>query len=109
MVIERLLLEQEIQRRIEFVVEAVGVMDMATFKAQLALEVLDVITNPPSIPPGVHIHHIDRNRQHNCPENLMLLDAPIHNYITQTDKRLRREHEHTSMMAQLRAAGSGGA
>jgi hypothetical protein len=30
------------------------------------------------IPRGFEVHHIDRDRSHNCPENLMLLAAPIH-------------------------------
>jgi hypothetical protein len=34
------------------------------------------------LPKGMTVEHIDHNRQHNCPENLMLLDSRIHDYIS---------------------------
>lgn len=34
------------------------------------------------IPKRLHVHHVDHDRAHNCPGNLMLLDTAIHNRIS---------------------------
>lgn len=33
----------------------------------------------PGIPPGFTVEHVDHNRQHNCLQNLLLLESSIHN------------------------------
>lgn len=35
-----------------------------------------------NLPPGMTVEHLDHNRQHNCRENLMLLDKRIHDAIS---------------------------
>ena len=35
-----------------------------------------------NLPAGFIVEHLDHNRQHNCIENLMLLDKRIHDAIT---------------------------
>lgn len=34
------------------------------------------------IPEGMTVEHLDHDRQHNCRQNLMLLDKAIHDYIS---------------------------
>jgi len=46
--------------------------------------------NGDGLPSGFHVHHIDGRRAHNCPQNLMLLDATIHDYLTLEGIRRRR-------------------
>jgi len=46
--------------------------------------------NGDGLPAGFHVHHIDQRRAHNCPQNLMLLDAAIHDYLTLEGIRRRR-------------------
>jgi hypothetical protein len=45
------------------------------------------------LPAGFTVDHLDHRRQHNCPENLMLLDKRIHDALSlahaQTVKELR--------------------
>lgn len=103
MVVEKMMLEWAIARKIDNVTEQWGEMS----GAGLAAEIMDVVTKPPTIPPGVHIHHINGDRTHNCACNLMLLDAPIHRAITQAAVRARREADTADVMAKLRAAGAG--
>jgi hypothetical protein len=43
------------------------------------------------IPPGMTVEHLDHRRAHNCWQNLMLLDARIHNYISWDSIRARDE------------------
>lgn len=66
------------------------------------LAIMELIQNPPRIAPGVQVHHIDFDRQHNCPQNLMLLDGPLHRAITTGHRRFRRRHEENEMYAALR-------
>lgn len=37
---------------------------------------------PAKIPEGFTVEHLDHRRQHNCPENLLLLDKRIHDAIS---------------------------
>ena len=37
---------------------------------------------PAKIPERFHVEHLDHRRKHNCPENLILLEAAIHNHIS---------------------------
>ncbi len=46
----------------------------------------------PTLPEGFTVEHCDHHRQHNCPENLMLLDKRIHDWIS-------LEHSHTMLNA----------
>lgn len=39
-------------------------------------------------PDNVHVHHMDGCRQHNCRQNLLILDAALHDARTQ--KRVRQ-------------------
>ncbi len=36
----------------------------------------------PGLPEGFTVEHIDHNKQHNCPGNLLLLESVIHNHIS---------------------------
>lgn len=39
--------------------------------------------NPKSgLPDGFHVDHVDHRRRHNCLENLLLLDARIHDHLS---------------------------
>lgn len=102
-VIEQLMLEQAIAARINQQNDMWGELG----GEGLAVEIMDVITHPPTIPPTMHVHHIDSNRQHNCPCNLMLLDAALHRAITIANKRMRARREQAGVFAKLRAAGGG--
>jgi hypothetical protein len=44
------------------------------------------------IPDGMHVHHCDHNRRHNCEGNLMLLDSAIHNWISLAHRRYLLDH-----------------
>lgn len=72
----------------------------------IAREVMALLSNPPRIAPGLQVHHIDFDRQHNCPSNLMLLDGPLHRAITTAHRRFVRRHAENQMMSRLRDAGA---
>ena len=40
------------------------------------------LLNGDGLPEGFHVHHIDGRRAHNCPQNLMLLEAVIHDHLS---------------------------
>jgi len=115
-VIEQLLLEQKLIEVITAVANG-SIPDDPWIQTQsiyntpglvervVAREVMSVVANPPSIPAGMHIHHIDHHRDNNCPCNLMLLDAAIHRAITVAHTKLLRRVERESMMAKLRGEG----
>jgi len=77
----------------------------ASIEFLIAREVMALVNNPPRIAPGIQVHHIDYNRQHNCPQNLMLLDAVLHRALTIAHRRYVRRHNEDQMMSRLRAAG----
>jgi hypothetical protein len=33
------------------------------------------------LPDGLEVHHVDFDKRHNCPENLMLLDPVLHKFV----------------------------
>ncbi len=43
------------------------------------------------LPEGFTVEHLDHNRRHNCPENLMLLDKRIHDWISSEHGRMMQE------------------
>lgn len=92
MVIESLMLEQAI----------IGILKSVRPPKEQAIEIMSAVLHPPEIPPDVHIHHCDRDRQHNCPGNLMLLDAAIHRAITADHRRFLRRQQVSGMMARFR-------
>jgi len=47
------------------------------------------------LPPGFTVDHLDHNRSHNCPENLMLLDKRIHDHLSAV---------HHATLTELRAS-----
>lgn len=70
----------------------------------IAREVLHLVNHPPRIAPGLQVHHMDFNRQNNCPQNLMLLDGPLHRAITTAHRRYLRRVDNNQMMERLRGA-----
>lgn len=40
--------------------------------------------------PGLEVHHLDFNRRHNCPANLMLLDEAINKALGRATNLIRR-------------------
>lgn len=46
--------------------------------------------HPGRIPDGMHVHHQDWNKRHNCQGNLLLLDSAIHNWLSNRQKEIRR-------------------
>jgi hypothetical protein len=44
----------------------------------------------PTLPDGMTVEHIDHRRQHNCRQNLMLLDKRIHDAISLDHGNMRR-------------------
>ena len=53
------------------------------------------------IPAGMHVHHCDGGRRHNCQGNLMLLQECIHNAISRAHRAYLLEHweEYVEMIA----------
>jgi hypothetical protein len=110
-VIEQLMLEQaiaEATRRVTTEGAGADPWDespdqvAASIEFLIAREVMALVANPPRIAPGVQVHHIDYNKQHNCPQNLMLLDGPLHRAVTTAHRRYVRRHNEDQMMARLR-------
>jgi len=110
-VVERLLFEQALQANIAWALteeyletgeEYVGIDRSACIAANVAA---NLAIDPPVIAANVHVHHVDGNRQHNCPCNLMLLDRPIHYAVTQAARRMAKLRDIDDMMSKLRAAG----
>lgn len=97
-VIEGLILEQAILQVVRVYDAAAGVLSCA----DVTTDIMEIVMNPPQIPPKVHVHHIDGDRQNNCCCNLMLLDSAIHGAITRAHLKLVRRAERERMMAALR-------
>lgn len=57
------------------------------------------------LPEGFTVEHLDHDRMHNCPENLMLLDKRIHDYISSEHSRLVRAEVERRIPAGDRADG----
>lgn len=57
----------------------------------------------PGIPEGFHVHHIDGDKRHNCQQNLMLLDAPIHNRLKSDNPDAREEDSRYDYRGRRRA------
>jgi|ERR1017187_1917253 hypothetical protein len=53
------------------------------------------------IPAGMHVHHCDGDRRHNCQGNLMLLGEAIHNAISRSYRAYLAAHwdEYMEMIA----------
>jgi len=54
----------------------------------------------------MQVHHIDHNRQHNCPCNLMLIDAAINRAITADRRRWLRAFHRAEVLRKLREAAA---
>ena len=104
--IEQLMLEQAIIARVDAVLTGeIGPPPWepdATFGQMIVREVLDVVSHPPTLPPHLHVHHVDGDRQHNCPCNLQVLDAAIHRHLTADHRRFLRRHQEQEIRAKLR-------
>jgi hypothetical protein len=98
LVIERLMLEQTLMEAFEQLHYA------ATYRPaeEYARVAMEIIRNPPEIPPGIQIHHQNYDRADNRPANLLLLDAAIHSAITHAHRKFVRAWERDNMMAKLR-------
>ncbi len=48
------------------------------------------------LPTGFDIHHIDWNKQHNCPHNLLLMDKALHSYAD-LYRRMQNHARHFEM------------
>ena len=46
----------------------------------------------PIIPTWATVHHIDHQKRHNCPDNLMLLDYRIHNALSRSYRKYILDH-----------------
>ena len=51
------------------------------------------------LPEGFTVDHLDHTRDHNCPENLMLLDKRIHDYISSAHAQTMREFRESVIAA----------
>ena len=47
------------------------------------------------LPIGFHVEHIDHQKTHNCPENLLLLQDIIHNFCSRDTAAVRRREART--------------
>ena len=100
-VIENLMLEQAL------IALHAGPWAKALNARHLAEQVMELFHNPPRIPAGVQIHHCDYDRQHNCPCNLMLLDAKLHRALTISHRKYVRRQNELDMMSRLRGEKPG--
>ena len=46
--------------------------------------------------PGLEVHHLDFDRSHNCPGNLMLLDEVINKWLGRRTAELRRMQSYAA-------------
>lgn len=99
MVIEQLMLEQAIEAILRANAQD---WDGQIPAADIANEIMCTVVHPPQIPPTMRIHHIDTNRSHNCPQNLMLLDKAIHNAIHAAHVKFLRRYHREEVMRKLR-------
>ena len=60
-----------------------------------------MFTGDGEIPAGMHVHHCDGDRRHNCEANLMLLQECIHNAISRSYRAYLMAHydEYVEMIA----------
>ena len=57
------------------------------------------------LPVGVHVHHSDWKRQHNCGQNLQLLQDVIHEHISHERTAARRRAHSLQLIRLLVSAG----
>lgn len=48
--------------------------------------VIATVRNPPRLRPDQDVHHMDWQRAHNCPQNLLVLDEAIHHAISRSNQ-----------------------
>ena len=54
----------------------------------------------PTLPEGFTVEHLDHHRQHNCYQNLMLLDKRIHDALSWAHANFRRKAYRSIVVCQ---------